>query len=53
MKIIPNQDFDKKEVNKEIEILKNLKHPNVIEYVEFFEDGFVADILIMEYCSVN
>ena len=40
------------ERNKEMKIMKNLKHPNVVEYVDYFEFDHSSDILIMEFCQV-
>lgn len=35
---------------KEAELLKQLKHPHIVEYIDsFIEDGFF--IIVMEYCE--
>ena len=47
-----NKKVDRKEMNREIEILKKLKHKNIVEYVGYLKYDRKTDILITEYCRV-
>jgi NIMA (never in mitosis gene a)-related kinase len=37
---------------QEVELLKSLNHPNIVQYKESFTQGGVL-IIIMEYCEVG
>ena len=51
MKIIPkNYQKDNEEIMREINILKNLDHPNVMKIYEFLEDE-KNYYLIQEFCD--
>ena len=46
-------DSDRDEMNREIRIMRNLKHANIVEYVDYLKYDHLTDILIMEFCQVN
>ena len=54
MKIIPNDNlrpgFTEKDINREINIMKNLDHPHIIKLYEFYHDENNY-YLINEYCT--
>ena len=54
MKIIPNDNlrpgFSEEEIQREIDILKNLDHPGIIKLYEFYSDDDYY-YLINEFCS--
>ena len=46
-------DFDTDEITREIRIMKNLKHQNIVEYIDYLNFDVFSDILIMELCEVK
>ena len=53
-KIIRTDEENEEKIATEIKLLKNLKNPSVVEYIEDFKDridGTTATVILTEYCS--
>lgn len=46
------QKKDKDTVNSEIQILRQLNHPNVVKLIDYFDDDGLTCI-VMEYCEAG
>jgi len=46
-----NNGFNREKIEKEIEIMKSLKHKNIVQLYESLYDNYNSVFLIMEYCD--